>query len=82
MNQRRTVSWLLPIVGLLFVASELQRLFEARAAAEACLERARTELILCVAGPDALFFVVAVAFGLVFVARLAYLALQYYRSVH
>ena len=81
MNQRRTISMLLPIVGLLFVGSELQRLFEARSAAEACLARAQTEQILCDAGPDVVFFVVAAAFGLVFVARLGYLALQYMRSV-
>lgn len=81
MNQRRPViSWLLPIVGLFFVGSELQRLLDARAAAEACLERAQTELILCDAGPDTLFFVIAVGFGAVFVVRLAYLALRYYRS--
>jgi hypothetical protein len=80
MNQRRTVSWLLPIVGLAFVASELQRLFDARAATEACLAAAQ-DGITCAAAPDALFFVVAGAFGLAFVVRLAYLALEYFRSV-
>jgi len=80
MNQRRTVSWLLPIVGLAFVGSELQRLFEARAAAEACVAAAQAG-ITCAAAPDALFFVVAGAFGLVFVGRLVYLAMGYFRSV-
>jgi tellurite resistance protein TehA-like permease len=79
MNQRRTVSWLLPIVGLAFVATELQRLFDARAAAEACVAAAQ-DGITCEAAPDALFFVVAGAFGLVFLVRLAVLALEYYRS--
>ena len=61
MNQRQVVSWLLPIVGLVFVGSELQRLLDERPL-------------------DVLFFMVAVAFGLVFAARLGYLAIAYFRS--
>ena len=62
MGQRRTISWLLPIVGLVFVASELQRLFAAGN------------------GPDVVWLVVAVAFGLAFAARLVFLAISYVRS--
>ena len=80
MNQRRTVSWLLPIVGLAFVVSELQRLFEERRAAEACLAQAQ-DGIACATAPGILFFVVAVGFGVVFAARLVYLAIEYFRSV-
>jgi hypothetical protein len=64
-NQRQVVSWLLPIVGLAFVGSEVQRLLDERAAGTP---------------PDLLFFVVAVAFGVVFAARLGYLAIAYFRS--
>jgi hypothetical protein len=35
MGQRRAISWLLPIVGLWFVASELQRLLAAGSGADA-----------------------------------------------
>lgn len=65
MNQRQVVSWLLPIVGLAFVGSELERLLGERAAGRP---------------PDTLFFVLALAFGLVFAARLGYLAIAYLRS--
>ena len=65
MNQRQVVSWLLPIVGLVFVGSELQRLLDERAAGRPA---------------DTLFFAVAVVFGAVFAARLGYLALAYLRS--
>jgi hypothetical protein len=78
-NQRQVVSWLLPIVGLAFVGSELQRLLDERAASEACLAQAQSDLP-CAASPDILFFVVAVAFGVVFAARLGYLAIAYFRS--
>jgi tellurite resistance protein TehA-like permease len=64
-NQRQVVSWLLPIVGLAFVGSELQRLLDERAAGSS---------------PDPLFLVVALAFGAVFAARLGYLAIVYFRS--
>jgi len=79
MNQRRTVSWLLPIVGLAFVGSELQRLLEERGVAEACLAQAQ-DTGSCTAAPGALFFLLAVGFGLVFAARLVYLAVEYFRS--
>lgn len=80
MDRRRTLSFLLPLVGLAITVPELLRLIEARRAAEECLERAKTELISCVGAPDLLFVVVAGVFGLLFAARLAFLAFEYFRS--
>lgn len=80
MNRRYTFSFLLPLVGLGITVPELFRLIEARRAAEACLERAQTELIDCAAAPDLFFVVLAVVFALLFVARLAFLAYEYFRS--
>lgn len=80
MNQRRTFSWLLPIVGLAITVPELFRLLDARSAADACLRRAQTEQASCAAAPDVLFLVVAVVFGLVFAGRLVQLAIEYRRS--
>lgn len=80
MDRRRTLSFLLPLVGLAITVPELLRLIEARRAAEECLERAKTELILCVGAPDLLFVVVAGVFGLLFAARLAFLTFEYFRS--
>jgi tellurite resistance protein TehA-like permease len=82
MNQRRTVSFLLPIVGLVVTASELQRLLEARRVAEACLAQAPSDPGSCAVAPDMLFFVIAGLFGVIFVARLVYLAVEYFRSPH
>jgi hypothetical protein len=82
MDRRRMVSFLLPLVGLAITVPELLRLIDARRAAEACLERAQTEQITCEASPDLMFLVVAGIFGLVFVARLAFLAYEYMRSSH
>lgn len=80
MDRRRTFSFLLPLMGLVITVPELLRLIDARRAAEACLERARTEQISCDTPPDLLFVVVAAVFGLVFVARLAFLAYEYFRT--
>jgi hypothetical protein len=80
MDRRRTLSFVIPLAGLAITVSELLRLIDARRAAEACLERAQTEQISCDAPPDLLFVVVAVVFGLLFAARLAFLAYQYVRS--
>lgn len=80
MDRRRTLSFVLPLAGLAITASELFRLIDARRAVEACLERAQTEQISCDPPPDLLFVVVAVAFGLLFAARLAYLVYKYVRS--
>ena len=62
MGQRRTISWLLPIVGLWLVGSELQRLLAAGS------------------GPDTIWFIVTVAVGLAFVARLVFLGIAYFRA--
>lgn len=67
----------LPLVGLLITGSELVRLSEARQAAEACV--ARADGTVCPAAPDVLFFVAAVAFGLIFIGRLVFLAYHEYR---
>lgn len=80
MDRRRTLSFLLPLVGLAITVPELLRLIDARRAAEACLERAQTEQISCDAAPDLLFLVVAGVFGLLFAVRLAFLAYEYVRS--
>lgn len=80
MDRRNTVSFLLPLMGLVITVPELLRLIDARRAAEACLERAQTEQISCDAPPDLLFLVAAAVFGLVFVARLAFLAYEYFRT--
>ncbi len=79
MNQRRTFSWLLPIVGLAITVPEIFRLLEARRVAEACVAQAQGQGS-CVAAPDVLFLVVAVVFGLVFAGRLVRLAIEYRRS--
>ena len=80
MDRRRTLSFLLPVVGLGITVPELLRLIDARRAAEACLQRAQTEQVSCDAAPDLVFLVVAAVFGLLFVARLAFLAYEYIRS--
>lgn len=80
MDRRNALSFLLPLVGLTFTVPELLRLIGARGAAEACVERARTEQIPCDAPPDLLFVVVTAVFGLVFVARLAFLTYEYIRT--
>jgi hypothetical protein len=74
------LSFVLPIVGLLFTVPELQRLIAARQAAEDCLARARTEQITCEPAPDVLFLVVAGIFGVLFAARLIYVTLRYWRT--
>jgi hypothetical protein len=78
-RRRRIFSFGLPIVGLLITASEAQRLLEAQRVADACVSQAG-ERGSCPAGPDVLFFVIAAVFGLIFVARLAFLAYGYLRS--
>ena len=78
-RRRRTFSFLLPIVGLVITVPELLRLFEARRVADACVAQGGDQSA-CPAGPDLLFFVIAVAFGLFFLARLAILTYEYLRS--
>ena len=78
MSQRRTFSWLLPIFGLVITVPEIQRLLEARAAAEACLTQTQDHTP-CVM-PDLLFLAVAVGFAVVFAGRLVQLAIEYVRS--
>lgn len=73
-------SLLLPVVGLAITGPELLRLLDARSTAEACLERARTETVVCEPAPDLILLVIAVAFSLVFAARLVFLVYQYFRS--
>jgi hypothetical protein len=80
MDRRRTFSFVLPLVGLAITVPELLRLIDARRAAEACLERAQTEQVSCAAAPELMFLVVAGVFGLLFAARLAFLAYEYMRS--
>jgi hypothetical protein len=80
-RRRRIFSFGLPIVGLLITVSEALRLFEAQRLAEACVSQAE-EGSSCPAGPDVLFFVIAALFGLIFAARLAFLAYGYLRSEH
>ena len=79
MDRRNTISFVLPLVGLLITVPELLRLFDAQRAAEACLAQA-TDPASCPPGPDTWFFVIAVIFGLIFAARLAFLAYRYLRS--
>ena len=74
------LSFVLPLAGLAITVPELLRLIDARRAVEACLEQARTEQVSCDAPPDLPFIVAAAAFGLVFLARLAFLAYEYFRS--
>jgi hypothetical protein len=78
-RRRRTISFLLPVVGLVITVPELFRLMEARRVAEACVAQAG-EQGACPPGPDLLFFVIAVAFGLIFLARLVFLTYEYLRS--
>jgi hypothetical protein len=74
------LSFVLPLVGLLITVPEVVRLIEARRAAEACLQRAQTEQVSCEPAPDLLFLVVAGVFGLVFAARLVFVAVTYWRA--
>jgi len=74
------LSFVLPLAGLLITVPEVVRLIDARRAAEACLERAKTEQISCEPAPDLLFLVVAGVFGLVFAARLLVVSLGYWRA--
>jgi hypothetical protein len=76
-RRRRTFSFLLPVVGLVITVPELVRLNEARRVAEACVAQAQGT---CPPGPDVLFFLIAAAFGLVFLGRLAFLTYGYLRS--
>ena len=78
MDRRNTISFVLPLVGLFITAPELLRLFDAQRVAEACLAQA-ADPASCPPGPDALFFAIAVVFGLIFAARLAFLAYRYVR---
>lgn len=78
-RRRRTFSFLLPIAGLIITVPELLRLIEARRVADACVAQAG-EQGACPPGPDVLFFVIAGAFGLLFLARLTVLAYDYLRS--
>ena len=59
--------------------SEAMRLLEAQRVAEACVSQAG-EGGSCPAGPDVVFFAIVAVFGLIFVARLAFLAYGYLRS--
>ena len=77
MDRRRLFSFGLPVVGLLITVSELTRLSEAQQAADACVAAAQGTV--CPAPPDLFFFVVAVAFGLLFLGRLVFLAYDEYR---
>jgi hypothetical protein len=78
-DRRDTISFVLPLAGLLITVPELLRLFDAQRAADACLSQA-TDPASCPPGPDAMFFAIAAVFGLVFAARLAFLAYRYLRS--
>lgn len=77
-RRRRTFSFLLPVVGLVITVPELLRLMEARRVADACV--AAGDQGACPPGPDLLFFVIAAAFGLVFLGRLVFLTYEYLRS--
>ena len=77
MDRRRLFSFGLPVVGLLITASELVRLSEARQVSDACAAEAQGTV--CPAAPDLFFFVVAVAFGLLFLGRLVFLAYYEFR---
>ena len=76
-RRRRTLSFLLPVAGLIITVPELLRLIEARRVAEDCVAQGQGS---CPPGPDPLFFLIAGAFGLFFVARLAFLAYEYLRT--
>lgn len=76
-RRRRTFSFLLPVVGLVITVPEIIRLIEARRVAEACAAQGQGS---CPPGPDLLFFLIAGAFGLIFLARLAFLTYEYLRS--
>ena len=76
-RRRRTFSFLLPVVGLVITVPELLRLIEARQVAEACVAQGQGS---CPLGPDPLFFLIAAAFGLFFLGRLAFLTYEYLRS--
>ena len=76
-RRRRTFSFLLPVVGLVITVPELVRLNEARQVAEACVMQAQDA---CAPGPEPLFFLIAAAFGLFFLGRLAFLTYEYLRS--
>jgi hypothetical protein len=76
-RRRRTFSFLLPIVGLIITVPELLRLIEARRVADACVADGQGA---CPPGPDLLFFLIAGAFGLFFLLRLAFLTSEYLRS--
>jgi hypothetical protein len=78
-RRRRIFSFGLPLIGLLVTVPELMRLFEAQRVADACLGQAQ-EAGSCLAGPDLIFFAIAAVFGLIFLARLAFLAYVYLRS--
>jgi hypothetical protein len=78
-RRRRTFSFLLPVVGLVITVPELLRLMEARRVADACVAQGG-EQGACPPGPDLLFFVIAAAFGLVFLGRLVFLTYEYLRS--
>lgn len=76
-RRRRTLSFLLPVAGLIITMPELLRLIEARRVAEACVAQGQGS---CPPGPDLLFFLIAGAFGLIFLARLVFLTYEYLRS--
>jgi len=76
-RRRRTLSFLLPVAGLIITVPELLRLIEARRVAEACVAQGQGS---CPPGPDVLFVLIAAAFGLVFLGRLAFLTYEYLRS--
>jgi hypothetical protein len=78
-RRRRIFSFGLPLIGLLITVPEMLRLFEAQRVAEACLRGAQ-DPGSCPAGPDPVFFAIAAVFGLLFLARLGFLAWEYWRS--
>lgn len=66
----RRTSWVLLIVGIALALLALYLLIDTSQASAACLERAKYELILCAAPPEAWQFVVIIGSGL-FLAVLA-----------
>ena len=60
----RRTPWLLLAVGLALAMFALFSLIDASLASAACLERAKYELILCVAPPEAWQFVLNIGSGL------------------